>query len=96
MHVTLVHVYVKPESVDDFIQATTPNHENSVRESGNLRFDVLQDPADAAHFILYEAYQDEDAAKAHKTTEHYLHWRETVENMMAKPREGVLMHALMP
>jgi len=96
MHVTLVHVYVKPESVEAFISATTSNHENSVRESGNLRFDVLQDPQDASHFILYEAYQDEAAAKAHKDTEHYLHWRDTVAEMMAKPREGVPMQGLMP
>jgi len=96
MHVTLVHVFVKPESLSDFIRATTSNHENSVRESGNLRFDVLQDPADPTHFVLYEAYQDETAAKAHKETEHYLHWRDSVADMMAKPREGIPMKGLMP
>lgn len=96
MHVTLVHVYVKPESAEDFIRATTSNHENSVREPGNLRFDVLQDPLDQSHFILYEAYQDEAAAKAHKETEHYLLWRDTVADMMAKPREGIPMLGLMP
>jgi len=67
-----------------------------VREPGNLRFDVLQDPQDQAHFILYEAYQDEAAAKAHKETEHYLLWRETVADMMARPREGIPMLGLMP
>jgi len=96
MHVTLVHVYVKPGVVDDFLRATTSNHENSVREPGNLRFDVLQDPQDTTHFILYEAYQDELAAKAHKETEHYLHWRETVADMMARPREGISLHGLLP
>jgi len=96
MHVTLVHVYVKADRVEDFIRATTSNHENSVREPDNLRFDVLQDPQDATHFILYEAYQDEAGAKAHKQTEHYLLWRDTVADMMAKPREGVPMLGLMP
>jgi len=96
MHVTLVHVYVKPESVEDFIHATTSNHENSVREPGNLRFAALQHPQHHAHFILYEAYQDEAAAKAHKETEHYLLWRETVADMMARPREGIPMLGLMP
>lgn len=96
MHVTLVHVFVKPEAVEDFIQASTANHENSVREPGNLRFDVLQDPQDLTHFVLYEAYQDEQTALAHKQTEHYLHWRESVAEMMAKPREGIPMLGLMP
>lgn len=96
MHVTLVHVHVKADAVDAFIAATTSNHENSVREEGNLRFDVLQDPQDHSHFILYEAYQDEAAARAHKETEHYLHWRDTVAEMMARPRAGVPMIGLMP
>jgi (4S)-4-hydroxy-5-phosphonooxypentane-2,3-dione isomerase len=96
MHVTLVHVHVKPERIDAFLRATTSNHENSVREPGNLRFDVLQDPTDEAHFVLYEAYQDEASALAHKQTEHYLLWRETVAEMMAEPREGLPMRGLLP
>jgi autoinducer 2-degrading protein len=55
MHVTLVYVQVKPEHVDEFILATRANHEASVKESGNLRFDVLQTAANPAHFVLYEA-----------------------------------------
>lgn len=71
MHVTLVHVHVKPESVPAFLAATRLNHEASVREPGNRRFDVLQDPADVTHFILYEAYASAEDAAAHKQTPHY-------------------------
>lgn len=62
MHVTLVHVHVKPEHVDEFIRATHENHLNSVREAGNCRFDVLQSPDDVTRFVLYEAYASEDDA----------------------------------
>ena len=96
MHVTLVHVHVKPGSVEAFIEASRNNHENSVREPGNLRFDVLQDPEDPTRFILYEAYADAAAAKAHKDTAHYLVWRETVAEMMAEPRQGVPYLGLFP
>lgn len=96
MHVTLVHVHVKSEALDAFMRATTSNHENSVREPNNLRFDVLQDPQDPCHFVLYEAYQDEQDAQAHKQTEHYLLWRDTVADMMAQPRQGVPMLGLLP
>ena len=44
MQVTLVHVSVKPGHIDDFIEATRRNHEASVQEPGNRRFDVLQSP----------------------------------------------------
>ena len=44
MHVTLVHVHVKPDHINDFIAATQLNHEASIQESGNRRFDVFQSP----------------------------------------------------
>ncbi len=96
MHVTLVHVYVKPESIEAFKEATRLNHEASIREPGNRRFDVLQDAEVAHKFVLYEAYASEADAKAHKKTEHYLAWRETVAEMMAQPRAGILHHGLFP
>ena len=74
MVVTCVHVSVKAEHIDDFIKATRINHEASIRESQNMRFDVLQDPNDPSKFILYEAYASADGAAAHRETPHYLTW----------------------
>ena len=96
MIVTCVRVYVKPNNIDDFIQATTPNHYGSVQEAGNLRFDVLHDPNDPTHFLLYEAYQSPEHAAAHKETEHYKTWRATVADWMAKPRQGIKYQMLLP
>lgn len=96
MHVTLVHVHVAPESVDAFIAATRANHEASVREPGNRRFDILQNPEDPARFILYEAYATPEDAAAHKQTAHYAAWRDAVAGMMAEPRKGVPMTCLYP
>ena len=96
MHVTLVHVRVNPENVDAFIAATRANHEASINEPGNRRFDVLQNPDDPTRFILYEAYVSAADAAAHKETAHYLNWRETVASMMAEPRRGEPMNGLFP
>lgn len=96
MIATIVHVEVKPEFLDDFIKATTENHLLSVKEPGNLRFDVLQLSKNPNQFALYEAYENESAAAAHKDTSHYLKWREKVADWMAKPREGVKYQALLP
>lgn len=89
MIVTFVHVWVKDNHIDDFIKATIENHYESVREPGNLRFDILKDADNASKFVLYEAYESEEAAAFHKKTPHYLKWRETVADWMAKPREGI-------
>ena len=96
MHVTLVHVRVRPERVDAFVDATRANHEASTREPGNLRFDVLRSVDDPTAFILYEAYVDEDAARAHKETAHYLEWRDKVAGWMAEPRRGIRYDGLLP
>lgn len=96
MQVTIVHVHVKPEYVADFIEATRNNHEASIKEAGNRRFDVLQLRDDATHFVLYEAYASADDAVAHKQTAHYLRWRDKVAQWMAEPRQGVVYNGLYP
>lgn len=96
MQVTLVHVRVKAASVEAFIAATRANHEASILEPGNRRFDVLQDPSDATRFILYEAYATAEDAAAHKLTAHYATWRDAVASMMAEPRRGEAMSVLCP
>ena len=96
MIVTIVHVQVKPEYIDDFIRITAINHHHSVKEPGNLRFDVLQMEDDKTKFALYEAYENETAAAAHKETSHYLEWRAAVAPWMAKHREGVRYDGLLP
>ncbi len=96
MHVTLVQISVKPEHIQDFIVASQANHLASVREPGNLRFDVLQSSDDPSQFILYEAYASAADAAAHKQTTHYLAWRDAVADWMAQPRRGIPYNGLLP
>jgi len=96
MQVTLVYVTVKPDHVDGFLAATRANHMASIQEPGNLRFDVLQSGADPTQFVLYEAYVSEADAAAHKQTQHYLTWRETVADWMTRPRNGVPYRGVFP
>jgi (4S)-4-hydroxy-5-phosphonooxypentane-2,3-dione isomerase len=96
MHVTLVHIDVKLENIDDFIIATRLNHEASIQEPGNRRFDVLQSSENPGHFVLYEAYDSADAAAEHKQTAHYLAWRDKVADWMAQPRQGIPYQGLFP
>jgi autoinducer 2-degrading protein len=96
MVVRLVHVVVASEHVDDFIRATRINHEASIREPENLRFDVLQDPDEPTRFMLYEAYESEAGAAAHRETPHYAVWRDAVEPWMAEPRRGIAYTVIAP
>jgi autoinducer 2-degrading protein len=89
MYVTLVHVNVTPERLAEFIEASRLNHEGSITEPGNIRFDFLQSADDPARFVIFEAFVDEASAKAHKDTPHYAVWRDTVADWMVEPRRGV-------
>lgn len=96
MLTTCVYVHVKTEKIDSFILATIENHCQSVKEPGNLRFDFIQQADDPGRFMLYEAYESEEAAAAHKKTEHYLKWRDAVIDFMAEPRVGVKYKIIEP
>lgn len=96
MIVTCVYVQVLPDKINDFIEATMENHRNSVKEPGNIRFDLIQDIEDSTKFMIYEAYQSEGHAAEHKNTSHYAIWRDKVADWMAEPRKGVKYRILAP
>lgn len=96
MYVTIVYISVKPETVEAFKETCRLNHENSIREPGNVRFDILQSADDPAKFVLYEAYKTQQDAAAHKETAHYLAWRDAVANWMIEPRKSIAYQGLYP
>ena len=96
MIVTCVYVHVKPEFADEFIKASELNHKEAIKEPGNIQFDFIRQADEPSRFMLYEAYETEEAAAAHKNTPHYLKWRDTVKDMMAEPRVGVKYNILQP
>ena len=96
MLVVHVHVHVKAEDVDAFIAATRRNSDESLKEPGVARFDVIQQTDDRTRFVLVEAYKTPDAPAAHKETAHYAAWRDTVAAMMQSPRSSVKYESLCP
>jgi (4S)-4-hydroxy-5-phosphonooxypentane-2,3-dione isomerase len=96
MLIVHVHVHVKPESIEDFRQASMENAQNSVQEPGIARFDVVQQMDDPSRFVLVEVYRSTEAAAAHKETSHYATWRDRVAPMMAEPRSSVKYANIFP
>jgi len=96
MFLVHVHVRVKPECVEAFRQATVTNAHASNKEPGIFRFDFLQQQDDPNRFVLVEGYRNDEASAAHKATQHYQVWRDTVASMMAEPRVSVKLSAIFP
>jgi (4S)-4-hydroxy-5-phosphonooxypentane-2,3-dione isomerase len=94
MYIVSVTIFVKPEFVESFIEATLDNARNTRREGGNLRFDVSQCEEDAARFLLYEVYRAKEDFAAHQKTEHYARWKNAVTDWMAQPRQAARHYSL--
>lgn len=96
MFIAAVHVFIKPDKVEAFKELIRANHEGSIREPGCLRFDVAQSKDDPSVFLLWEGYVDEAANKFHKTTPHYLAFKEHAPEMMTRERVSDLYTGLYP
>ena len=94
LHIVHAALPVKPERVNDFINAVKLNALGSVHnEPGCLRFDVHQTrkliyedhapttPVDDPSLLwLYEVYANQEAFQYHTTTPHMEKWAETVKD----------------
>lgn len=96
MHIVQVYIEVKPDCIEDFIEATIMNAKASLNEPGIARFDILQDQSDPNLIVLNEVYRTPMAPAKHKETEHYNRWKETVANMLVSPRTRKLYNNIFP
>jgi len=80
----------------DFEAETRKNRNGSIAEPGVLRFDILKDAASPGIYYLYEVYRDLAATEAHKETDHYQLWRNTVADWMAEKRTSIAASPVAP
>ena len=75
------HLRVRAEVVGPFKARLLRHARFSVTEEpGCGRFDVYQDRSDPALFLLVESYADKAAFEVHRTSPHYLAFREDVKD----------------
>lgn len=93
----VVDVAVVEGREEEFVAATIRNCRMSSNEAGILRFDLLESIDDKSNFVLVEVYRDEGESPAkHKETGHYAEWRDTVADMMARPRTAEKYWSIFP
>ena len=97
MFVQFVHIRVKSGRTADFLKAFKTNFDGTRAEPGNFRFDVLQDPEDDHHFVVYEVFENEAAVDEHRRTEHYKATVESLKELMTTgTREKEFFRMVMP
>lgn len=96
MHIVHVNMQVKPGCIEAFIKASCENAMNSIKESGVVRFDVIQQTDDPTCFMFIEIYRSPEDVQKHKETLHFNKWVETAEPMMTSPRTRKIFRNLYP
>ena len=78
MFTVVVHLQVRPEELEAFVEGVGVNARASLRdEPGCLRFDVHRRVDDPHRFLLHEIYTDHQAFyEAHRSSPHYAAWQE--------------------
>jgi len=76
--VLAVDIRIKPDCVEKFMAAVEENGKAAREtEPGCRTFDILVDPEDRTHVMLYEAYDNDAAFEAHQQTPHFRKYLET-------------------
>ena len=96
MFVQFVHIRVKPDRISEFLDVFRINYEGTSREPGNFRFDVLADPKDATHYVIYEVFESEAAVDDHRKTAHYKETTARLDALMQGPRTKDFYRLIMP
>jgi (4S)-4-hydroxy-5-phosphonooxypentane-2,3-dione isomerase len=79
------HLRVRPDVIVPFKARIERHARTSVtKEPGCSRFDVHQERSDPTLFLLIECYDDEAAFQAHRSSAHFLAFREDVRDWVVE------------
>ena len=87
MYALTVTAYVLENEIETFLQKNIECARATRSESGNLRYDILQNEDDPLCFVIYEVYRSKEDFLLHRETQHSVKWKTETKSMMAKPRE---------
>ena len=78
-------VFIKPDKVDAFLNATKSLIEKSRAEEGCISYSLFQDPQDKTKFLFFEEWKNQAAVDFHFSTEHFQKFGETLNECASAP-----------
>ena len=90
----VTHVDLTPNYAADGTKLLLQFAADSKRDSGVVRFELLQDNARGNHFTLVEVWENSKAFEAHEAAEHSKNFREKLQPMLGSPFDERLHHAM--
>ncbi|MDR3422921.1 MAG: putative quinol monooxygenase [Xanthobacteraceae bacterium] len=95
LFIAAVEYDIVPGKVDDFLAAVKENGAASVKEPGCREFDITVSQTDPNHVFILEVYDNEDALKAHVTTDHFKKYKAATAGTTTKRQEQRLWSVAM-
>jgi quinol monooxygenase YgiN len=76
MYTVILFTKILPQHVDDYIENMRICAEATNQEPGCIRYEVMQDVADATMMCLFQVFKDDAAYQSHQDAEHHRVWIE--------------------
>jgi quinol monooxygenase YgiN len=88
------HVDIAPQSQIPAPEVLRSQAEASRKESGNLRFDVVQHTMRGNHFTVIEGWRNQQALDAHVAAAHTRQYRDTLQPGTGSPLDERVYKAI--
>ena len=82
----LVFITVRHGQEAAFLRGAVANRAGSLKEPGNLRFEMYQSHESPQDFLFAEKYDSIESVTAHRQTPHFLEFFKILETVQAFPR----------
>jgi len=82
----LVYIVVKPGHERAFLQGALANRAGSIREPGNLRFEMFRNSENSCEFLFAEKYDSLESVTLHRQTPHFQAFFKVLEEVQQFPR----------
>jgi len=84
---TISKIYVKQDSVNEFIELFKAMIEPTKKEAGCIQYDMYQDEEDATILIVLEQWESRESFDQHLESEHFKEIGPKMSELMAKESE---------
>jgi autoinducer 2-degrading protein len=77
-----VDLDIAPAELDKYLAAVKENGAASIKEPGCREYNIMVSATNPNHVFLFEVYDNDAAAQAHRATEHFKKYVVTTANMV--------------
>ena len=87
----LVHLKIKPGTAKKFMAAFAPAIKATLKEKGNIAYQLNRDAKNANEYLVYERWQNLDALNKHLKTKYITKLLEVAKEVLSDPPEVRVM-----